>query len=233
MADGAGLENRYGETHRGFESHALRLITKDWHAWHRPYAEPGSPLARRLRVVQEHVVRWLDERPEPELSVVSMCAGQGHDLLGVLAERADAGRVRATLIEFDERNVAAAREHATSLPEVSVVRGDAGDPAVYSGAVPADLVLMAGVLGNISDTDVRATIAVLPQLCAAGATVIWTRTRRAPDLTPSIRAWLAAEGFVEQAFTAPDDVLFTVGAHRFAGRPQALTATDRFFRFRQ
>ena len=27
MADGAGLENRYGETHRGFESHALRLIT--------------------------------------------------------------------------------------------------------------------------------------------------------------------------------------------------------------
>ena len=27
MADGAGLENRYGETHRGFESHALRTIT--------------------------------------------------------------------------------------------------------------------------------------------------------------------------------------------------------------
>ena len=24
VADGAGLENRYGETHRGFESHALR-----------------------------------------------------------------------------------------------------------------------------------------------------------------------------------------------------------------
>lgn len=27
VADGAGLENRYGETHRGFESHALRSIT--------------------------------------------------------------------------------------------------------------------------------------------------------------------------------------------------------------
>jgi hypothetical protein len=95
-----------------------------------------------------------------------------------------------------------------------------------------DLVLMAGVLGNISDDDVRATIAVLPQLCAADATVIWTRTRREPDLTPSIRQWLAAEGFVEQAFTAPDDVLFAVGAHRFTGRPRELTAAGRFFRFR-
>ncbi len=27
VADGAGLENRYGETHRGFESHALRSIS--------------------------------------------------------------------------------------------------------------------------------------------------------------------------------------------------------------
>ncbi|MFC4066890.1 hypothetical protein [Actinoplanes subglobosus] len=41
-----------------------------------------------------------------------MCAGQGHDVLGVLSRRADAGRVRATLIESDERNVAAARAAA-------------------------------------------------------------------------------------------------------------------------
>ncbi len=100
---------------------------------------------------------------------------------------------------------------------------DAGDPAAYVKAVPADLVLMAGVFGNISDADVRRTIGALPQLCAAGATVIWTRTRRAPDLTPTVRRWLRAAGFIEETFHAPDGVLFYVGVHRFTGVPEALT----------
>jgi hypothetical protein len=203
----------------------------DWLDWHRDYADPRSALIQRLRVIQGHVGAWLDERPEARLTVVSMCAGQGHDLLEVLAARQDAERVRATLVEFDGRNVAAARERAAPFDGVTVVQGDAGDPAVYHGAVPADLVLMAGVLGNISDDDVRTTVAMLPQLCAADATVIWTRTRREPDLTASVRDWLADEGFVERAFTAPDGVLFTVGVHRFTRRPRKLTRTSRFFRF--
>ncbi|WP_433792706.1 methyltransferase domain-containing protein [Actinoplanes sp. CA-252034] len=206
---------------------------KDWHDWHRDYADPGSALARRLRVVREHIGAWLDERPGQRLTVVSMCAGQGHDLLGILAARPDAARVRATLIEFDGRNVAAARERALAagLDGVTVREADAGDLAAYREAVPADLVLMAGVLGNIDDTDVRRTIATLPRLCAPGATVIWTRTRRAPDLTPAIREWLATAGFTEWAFTAPDGVLFAVGAHRFTGTPKPLPAEGRIFRF--
>jgi hypothetical protein len=87
------------------------------------------------------------------------------------------------------------------------------------------------VLGNVSDTDVQATGAALPQLCAAGATVIWTRTRRSPDLTPAVRGWLAAAGFAERAFHAPDDVLFSVGVHQFLGEPQPLTPSGTVFRF--
>lgn len=112
-----------------------------------------------------------------------------------------------------------------------MLHADAGDLATYAGAVPADLLLLAGVLGNISDADAQATISALPQLCAAGATVIWTRTRRAPDLTPAIRRWLAAVGFVEHAFHAPDDVFFSVGVHQFLGRPQPLNPNGRLFRF--
>ena len=41
-----------------------------------------------------------------------------------------------------------------------------------SGAVPADLVLMAGVFGNITDADAQQTITALPEQCAADATVI-------------------------------------------------------------
>ncbi len=129
--------------------------------------------------------------------------------------------------------MAAARVAAgvAGLGGVRVERADAGDLASYVGAVPADLVLLVGVFGNVSDADVRGTIAALPELCAPGATVIWTRGRWAPDLTPTIRRWLTDSGFVEQAFHAPDDALFSVGVHRFTGRPRPLQASGSLFRF--
>lgn len=201
----------------------------DWLRWHADYGDEASPLARRLRIVQGHIAGWLDGRPDGELSVVSACAGQGQDLIGVLGSRADAGRVRAVLLESDPRNVRAARVTAAGLPGVDVRQADAGDLASYPDA--ADLVLMAGVFGNISDGDVRRTVAALPHLCRPGGTVIWTRSRRAPDGTGSIRTWLAAAGFAEQAFDAPDGVLFSVGVHRLVRTPQSLPPTGRLFEF--
>jgi len=206
-------------------------VTKDWQAWHELYADATSPLSQRLRLVQRHIGMWLDDRQGEALTAVSACAGQGHDLLGVLATRADAHRVRATLLEGDERNVAAAQTAAADLPNVKVVQVDAGDLAAYVGAVPADLVLTAGVFGNLSDADVHRSIHALPQFCASGATVIWTRSRRAPDLTPTVRCWLKEAGFVEQAFHEPDGVVFSVGVHRFAGDPVPLSAPGRLFQF--
>lgn len=66
----------------------------------------------------------------------------------VLATRPDGHRVRATLLESDPHNIAAARAAAADLPQVDVVRADAGDLAAYVESVPADLVLMAGVFGT-------------------------------------------------------------------------------------
>ncbi len=206
-------------------------VTKDWQAWHEPYADATSPLSRRLQLVQRHIGLWLEDRQGETLTAVSTCAGQGHDLLGVLATRADADRVRATLLEVDERNVAAAQAAAADLPNVRVDQVDAGDLAAYVGSVPADLALMTGVFGNISDADVHRTIEALPLLCAPGATVIWTRSRRAPDLTPTVRCWFKEVGFVEHAFHAPAGVLFSVGVHRFAGVPVPLSAPGRLFQF--
>ena len=82
------------------------------------------------------------------------------------------------------------------------------------GAVPADLVIACGVFGNISDRDVEATVRAMPSLCSQGGTVIWTRHRYAPDLTPAIRRWFAEVGFAEQAFTSPGVDSFAVGVHR-------------------
>jgi hypothetical protein len=90
---------------------------------------------------------------------------------------------------------------------------------------------MCGVFGNIADADVRRLIEFLPALCRAGATLVWTRSRRAPDLTPAIRDWLAGTGFTELSFTAPPDVLGSVGTHRFDGEPQPLPLDQRLFSF--
>ncbi|WP_330465197.1 SAM-dependent methyltransferase [Micromonospora zamorensis] len=204
-----------------------------WQAWHEPYADENSPLSRRLRLVQQHIASWLDQRFDERLTAISVCAGQGHDLIGVLASRADAQRVRGTLLEFDSGNVTAAQAAANQagISNIVIRRADAGQLSAYAGIVPADLVLMVGVFGNISDADVKRTVAALPRLCAEGATVIWTRTRRDPDLTPAVREWLRDAGFVEQAFHAPDDVQFSVGVHRFEGSPQLLDPAGTIFTF--
>ncbi|HEY8216518.1 MAG TPA: SAM-dependent methyltransferase [Acidimicrobiia bacterium] len=208
-------------------------MTNRWVEWHRAYDEPGSFLQRRLALVQHEIGSVLDDRAGEPTRVVSMCAGQGRDLLEVLAGRPDAARVAARLVELDPDNAAMARATAAAhgLTGVHVVSDDAGTIAAYDGAVPADLVLACGVFGNIAEPDIANTIRILPQLCAPGARVIWTRHRREPDVTPTIRGWFADAGFVETAFHAPDDTFFTVAVERFTGAPASLQAGTRLFTF--
>ncbi len=209
------------------------MSSTDWAAWHAEYADPESALSWRLRAVQEHISSWLDATAPGPVAVLSICAGDGRDLLGVLTRRTDSARVRATLVEADAGLVGRAAEVAREggLPGITVRQADASRTDAYLDAAPADLVLLCGVLGNISDGDAARTVAALPQLCAAGATVLWTRHRRAPDLTPAIRRWFAGAGFDELSFTAPNEVMWSLGENRFAGKPQPLVAGQRLFTF--
>jgi hypothetical protein len=130
--------------------------------------------------------------------------------------------VSARLVELDPRNAALAREAiaAAQLREqVEVVEADAAEPAVYEGAVPAQVVLSCGIFGNITDDDIHRTIDALPSFCERQATVVWTRHRLDPDLPPTIRRWFGEAGFSEQLFHAPDGWLFGVGAHRLEADP--------------
>jgi hypothetical protein len=209
-------------------------VSVDWVAWHEEYADPGSPLSRRLLVVQEQIRRALPaRRPSGRLRVISLCAGRGEDLIGVLARYPHRERVWVRMVELDGVNVAAMRARARAAGvQLDIVQVDAAQSSVYAAIAPADLVLVCGVFGNISPEDVGFTIRSLPQLCRTGATVIWTRSRRPPDLTPQIRRWLAGAGFEETAFVAPDGMVFSVGSSRFLGVPQPL-GRDRLFSFRR
>lgn len=110
-------------------------------------------------------------------------------------------------------------------------RVDAGLSDSYRGAVPAELVLLCGILGNVSDEDAHRLVSVAPQLCGAGATVVWTRHTREPDLTLAIRGWFQEAGFTERSFTAPEASKFSVGVHQLAGSPEPLVPGRRLFRF--
>jgi hypothetical protein len=83
----------------------------------------------------------LDSRPGP-VRIVSLCAGDGRDILGVLAEREDASRVSVTLVEVLPELVERARGAAAQVAaEVEVVAADAGSSETYVGraTVPAEV----------------------------------------------------------------------------------------------
>ena len=99
------------------------------------------------------------------------------------------------------------------------------------GRSPPWIVVVCGIFGNITVSDIQATVAALPSLCAPGALVLWTRHRRPPDLTPAIRSWFTAAGFREEAFDISRDGFMSVGAHRLTGEPAALMPGQRLFTF--
>ena len=120
------------------------------------------------------------------MRLVSLCAGQGRDVIGVLAGHQRRDEVRARLVELDERNVAVARQaaQAAGLNGVELLQADAGITDACAGVVPARIVVVCGTFGNITVSDIQATVAALPSLCAPGALVLWTRHRSPSDLTP-------------------------------------------------
>ncbi len=208
-----------------------------WVRWHAAYENPDSPLSLRLALVQGMARDFLDRVPSAHrgpIRIVSMCAGQGRDVIDVVATHPRRAEVSALLVELDPGLVAFARDRAASsgvADQVQTVEGDASLCRWYEPQVPADLVLVCGVFGNISSADITRTIEGLRGFCRRGSEVIWTRHRRPPDATPSIRADFAAAGFEEVAFEDPDGFVLGVGRHRFAGEPSAFDPAAKLFDF--
>jgi putative methyltransferase len=191
-----------------------------WVRWHDDYADPESDRSQRLAVVRRRVREAIDRTTGP-IRLISVCAGQGHDVIGVLADHPRSSEVAALLVELDEHNVALARKAAADagLDGVRIVQADAARTSVYRDAVPADVLLLCGIFGNVSDDDVRTTVTNASRLCARDATVVWTRLRESPDKTPAIREWFVDAGFEEVAFDSPGLDRFSVGTNRLSRAP--------------
>ena len=208
---------------------------RDYLAWHDAYDDPRSSLPKRLRRVRAEIARFLDETAPRPVRMLSLCAGDGRDILGVLADRPDRARVTGTLVEILPALVARARARVAELGldgAVEVRQADAGHTDAYLGAVPADLVVVSGVMGNISADDIHRLVRATREMAAPGATVLWTRGRMEPDLGPQIRAWFDEAGFA--SVRLHDDIEGTpmrLGVERLVADPEPLRPGRQLFTF--
>jgi hypothetical protein len=209
-------------------------MAKDWVQWHRTYDDPNSSLSRRLEVVRRDLRRALAVAPGDEdgaQRLISLCAGDGRDVLPILAEIDSFHRVAALLVELDPTLSERARTTARKLGlrAVEVRTADAGVTDPYREAAPAHVVLACGVFGNVSAEDADRTISALPSLLTTGGIVIWTRGRGGDGIDRSlgIRGSFLSAGFRELSFTALDNDRVRVGMHQLEAKPDALQPPDR------
>jgi hypothetical protein len=204
---------------------------RDWIDWHRHYDDPGSVMSRRLGIVSRVLADAITHAPAGSVRILSLCSGDGRDL-ATLTGHPRKSDVHATLVELNpqlaERATQTLRDGGIGA---DVLNADAGLTDNYSGRAPYDIALVCGVFGNISPEDIRRTIAALAQLVRIDGTAIWTRHRRAPDLTPIVRGWFRDSGFVEIEFLPVADSFSAVGVARLDRADSGTPLPPRLFSF--
>ena len=210
-------------------------MQRDWVQWHSAYDDPDSSLSRRLSIVQRLIRDAVDTAPSGPIRMLSLCAGDARDIAGALKDHPRAQDSSGELIELDARLVQDAQANVAAAGVALDARcGDAADTEAFASVVPVDVLLLVGIFGNVTEEDVATTIRAVPAICRSGATVIWTRHRREPDLTPRIRQWFEAANCSPIDFFSPGPASFAVARERFmpGGPAHALALPARLFTFR-
>lgn len=199
--------------------------------WHQDYDRPGSSLARRLEVVRSRLGEALDT-VAPNPAILSLCAGEGRDILPVLKDRPESAG-RAVLVELDPTLAARSRRgaQAARLPGVEVRCRDAGAVESFLDVLPVNLLMLCGIFGNIDHPQVKTVIEFIPNLVREGGFVIWTRGESEPDRRPEVRRWFTEAGLEEIAFDGSPEP-YGVGLNRVTrpGLPRP-TLPARLFSF--
>ncbi len=202
-------------------------------AWHEAYERPGSDLSRRLAAVRARLMTALDEAPLGPVRLLSLCAGDARDVLGVLQVHPRSADVTAVLIENDETLTDRARASVADLPDksgaVEIRTADAGAVDDWADVLPAQVVLACGVFGNLDRDQVERCIAALPVACLPGASLLWTRGRGPEDPGPDLDRWLRLANFEPIARVAPERARYRVGVDRYLGPPRQPVPGERLF----
>ncbi len=210
-------------------------MPKDWLEWHDLYNSEAK-LQQRLEIVREYISYSLDNAPTGNIQIVSLCAGDGRDLLGTLANHPRAKDVYARLVEINPQLVERGRESIESLgltKQIEFINGDATASANYVGAVPADIVIVCGIFGNLADeNELNRLLGNLSFLSKKGAFVLWTRGHfNGVPYSDTVRKYFREFGFEEVNFklTATGDM--GIGIHRYLGENLPTPKEEQLFVF--
>jgi cyclopropane fatty-acyl-phospholipid synthase-like methyltransferase len=208
----------------------------DWQAWHRDYDDPESSVSQRLLVVRARLAATL-AGVAGRARLLNLCAGDARDTVPVLA--ALDREVEACAVELDVELADRARRRAAEAGVVLDVRtGDAAHPTTYADRLPVDVLMLIGVLGNVSDADGETTIAAAASMLAPGGTVIWTRSNRFrsepshdhADPAEWVRGRFAAHGFDDLDYVVPTEGFWRLGVSRLV-TPSDHPLPERLFTF--
>ncbi|MBR8840400.1 MAG: class I SAM-dependent methyltransferase family protein [Stigonema ocellatum SAG 48.90 = DSM 106950] len=210
-------------------------MPKNWFEWHDLYkTEPK--LQQRLQIVQEYISSAIDASSPGIIRVVSLCAGDGRDLLGTLSRHPRAKDVYARLVELNPQlyeQGRAAIESAGLSTQLEFINGDATNSSNYIGAVPADIVIVCGIFGNLSDeAELKRLIRNLPFLSKKGSFVIWTRGHsNGIAYSDTVRKVFRDADFEEVSFRLTFTGDMGVGIHRYLGEGLPLLKDQQLFVF--
>jgi hypothetical protein len=197
-------------------------MPEDWYAWHDNYRRHRG-LQARLDLVCEHIASSMTACAPGVIRVVSVCAGDGRDLIGAMIAHPRAGDIQARLVEQDPRLVDAGQSCADLSdlgPQLKFVRGDATLFSAYRGAAPADLVLVCGVFGHVREENLAQLVRGLAVLCRPNGRVIWTRSMKAWDgerHVALIREYFRESGFEEVRFEKASVGESAIGTYQYVG----------------
>ena len=115
-------------------------MERDWYAWPSEYDEPGSRLSQRLELVRTRVATLDEALRDPSrvrddgvspVRVLSLVAGQGRDVIPLLATHSRRADIAARLVEVDTRNVmaAAALVEAAGLTGIAMSAASSPPPS--------------------------------------------------------------------------------------------------------
>ena len=210
-------------------------MSKDWFAWHDNY-RTRPRMRQRLQIVREYISTSINECPPGKITVISVCAGDSRDLIGTLFNHPRASDVYGRLVEIDSRLVEGGRSAAASAGlggQLEFICGDATLSSVYQGFVPADLVLVCGVFGNVPETELPRLIQSLQYLCRTNGLMIWTRdlVTDGEHRLATIRERLQEAAFEEVSFKMTPTGNMGVGMHRYLGEGLPLPDDEELFLF--
>ncbi|MNR04651.1 hypothetical protein D3C85_1206300 [compost metagenome] len=151
----------------------------------------------------------------------------------MLAHYPNSDNIHSYLVEIDERLVQECKHTVSDrgLQNVTVVKGDASLLRTYRDVIPADLILLCGIFGNIANEDILNTIESLAQLSKQGTRVVWTRNLRDPKVVPMIRHSFTANDFKEVDYRTTSDDSYAIGIYEFYGLSQRLKDDIQLFTF--